>query len=87
MTEIAYLEKNRNSAFELMRIICMFLIILGHCTLATAENTEPYLGIMDNTGWLIKSFTVCSVNCFFLLTGVSLLRKSISVRFRVIKSL
>lgn len=69
MTEIAYLEKNRNSAFELMRIICMFLIILGHCTLATAENTEPYLGIMDNIGWLIKSFTVCSVNCFFLLTG------------------
>lgn len=59
----------RNSAFELMRLICMYLIILGHCTLATIENTEPYLGTMDNIGWIIKSFTVCSVNCFFLLTG------------------
>lgn len=59
----------RNSAFELMRIICIYFIILGHCTLASAENIEPYLGIIDNVGWFIKAFTVCSVNCFFLLTG------------------
>lgn len=61
--------KKRSSAFELMRIIAMFMIVLGHCMLATAQNVEPYLGIMDNLGWWFKAFTVCAVNLFFLLTG------------------
>lgn len=59
----------RNSSFELMRLLCMFMIILGHCASATAQDTKPYLGTMDNIGWFIKAFTICSVNCFFLLTG------------------
>jgi len=53
--------EQRNSAFEIMRILAMFMIILGHCMLATAENTEPYLGILDCTGWGGKSLhSMCS---------------------------
>ena len=62
-------KTQRNSAFEIMRLLAMFMVILGHCMLATAKNTEPYLGIIDLTGWGIGSFTVCAVNLFFLLSG------------------
>lgn len=62
-------ESKRNSAFELMRIVAMLMVVWGHCVLATAQNTRPYLGIIDNIGWIIGAFTVCAVNLFFLLTG------------------
>lgn len=62
-------DGKRSSAFELMRIIAMFMVVLGHCMLATAQNVEPYLGMIDNIGWCVKAFTVCAVNLFFLLTG------------------
>ena len=60
---------SRNSAFELLRIVAMFMIVWGHCMLATAKNQEPYLGTLDNIGWFIGAFTVCAVDLFFLLTG------------------
>ena len=59
----------RNSAFEIMRLIAMFMVILGHCVLVSAQDTEPYLGALDCIGWGIKAFTVCAVNLFFLLSG------------------
>lgn len=59
----------RNSAFEIMRILAMFMVILEHCMLATAQDTDPYLGKLDLTGWGIGAFTVCAVNLFFLLSG------------------
>lgn len=61
--------KERNSTFEIMRILAMFMVILGHCVGGTAQNVEPYLGSLDCIGWGIKAFTVCAVNLFFLLTG------------------
>lgn len=61
--------KRRNSAFELMRLVAMFMIVWGHCMIATAKDTEPYLGTTDNIGWFVGAFTVCAVNLFFLLTG------------------
>lgn len=66
----------RNTTFELMRILAMFMVILGHCVGATAQDVEPYLGILDCTGWGIKAFTVCAVNLFFLLTGYFISSKS-----------
>ncbi len=59
----------RNSAFELLRIVAMFMIVWGHCMMATAKDKEPYLGTLDNIGWFVGAFTVCAVNLFFLLTG------------------
>lgn len=71
--------ENRNSAFELMRLLAMLMIIFGHCMLATAQNVDPYLVGLDNIGWGVKAFTVCGVNLFFLLTGYFL--KSSRPRF------
>jgi len=59
----------RSDTFEQMRIIALFMIILGHCVLATGQNTDPLLGSLDNIGWSIKAFTICGVNLFFLLSG------------------
>lgn len=59
----------RYSNFEFLRIIAMLMIVIGHCVLYTAQNVGPYLGTLDNVGWLIKSFTIPSVNCYFILTG------------------
>lgn len=61
--------RERNSAFEIMRLLAMFMIILGHCAMATAKDQQPYLGTLDCIGWGIGAFTVCAVNLFFLLTG------------------
>lgn len=69
-------ENVRCSGFELMRLVAMFMIVLGHCALSTAQNVKPYLGVMDNIGWLIKAFTVPAVNLFFLLTGFFLGKRS-----------
>ena len=61
--------KERNSAFEIMRLLAMQMIIWGHCMMATAKNQQPYLGIIDCIGWGVGAFTVCAVNLYFLLTG------------------
>ena len=61
--------RERNSAFEIMRLFAMLMIILGHSVMATAKNQQPYLGALDCIGWGIGAFTVCAVNLFFLLTG------------------
>ena len=72
----------RLSNFELMRIVAMIMVVLGHCVLYTAQDTEPYLGKLDITGWMIKSFTIVAVNCYFILTGY--FAKSDYVRFKSI---
>ena len=63
------MAKERNSSMELMRLIAMYMIVIGHCALSTAKNVQPYLSTIDNIGWLIGAFTVCAVNMFFLLSG------------------
>lgn len=59
----------RSSSFELLRLVAMFMVVLGHCMLTSAQNVEPYLGVIDNIGWGIGAFTACAVDLFFLLTG------------------
>ena len=59
-------KEERSSAFELLRITAMYLVVVGHVVLSTAQDTLPYLGAVDNTGWFVKAFTVAAVNCFFL---------------------
>ena len=61
--------KERNSAFEIMRLLAMQMIIWGHCMMAKAKKQKPYLGIIDCIGWGVGAFTVCAVNLYFLLTG------------------
>lgn len=62
--------RNRNSAFEFLRLVAMFMILLEHCLLATEKNIESVpLSTIDNVFWFIEAFTICAVNLFFLLTG------------------
>lgn len=58
----------RNSAFEGMRLLAMFMVVLGHCLLAAASDCAP-LSTMDNIAWFLQALTTCAVNLFFLLTG------------------
>lgn len=60
---------NRNSAFEMLRIIAIFMIVFEHSLLATTLHTDNVLSTIDNISWLLESFTVCAVNIFFLISG------------------
>lgn len=60
---------NRNSSFELLRIIAMFFIVVEHCLLATSLNSAVPLSSLDNVAWFINAFCICAVNIFFLLSG------------------
>lgn len=64
MKKIIYRESN----FELLRIICMLLIICGHLTNIYSIN-EPILGLTYIETHLLKSFTVVAVNVFILISG------------------
>lgn len=59
---------DRNSSFELLRIVCMLLIIAGHIC---KEHHEIYS--LENTDYLInrfsKSFISNAVNTFILISG------------------
>lgn len=57
----------RNTTFEMLRLLAMFMVVLGHCFMASATD-EP-LSVNDNISYLIRAFTACAVNLFFLLTG------------------
>ena len=70
----------RNSTFELLRIIAMFMIVYEHGLLATSLNNYDTLSNMDNVSWLLEAFCVCAVNIFFLLTGYFLKNESINYK-------
>ena len=55
----------RNSNIELLRILCMFMIILWHLNIAVEQNgVSPF--ILKDT---IYSLTAVAVNCFILISG------------------
>lgn len=60
---------NRSSSFEIMRIVAMFMIVVGHCLMSTVLHDAEPLSVCDNVAWLISAFGICAVNLFFLLTG------------------
>lgn len=58
----------RNSNIELLRIVCMILIIWGHLTNKFSIE-EPILGLNYLESHLVKSFTIVAVNVFILISG------------------
>ena len=62
-------KEKRNSSFELMRLLAMYMIVFEHCLLATAFDSVEPLSLADNVIWLLEAFTICAVDLFFLLTG------------------
>lgn len=62
-------KQERNSTFEILRLILMFMIVLEHSLMVlTLHNYEP-LSVIDNISWFIEAFTYCAVIVFFLITG------------------
>ena len=76
MKSIVSLEsKNRDSNFELLRIIAMAMIVMGHFVVhgvwqgefcSAADLQRPWNCVFEN---LIYSFCVCGVNIFVLISG------------------
>lgn len=72
--------KERMSSFELMRLLAMYMIVIGHCLLVTALKSQEPLSRADNVAWLINAFATCAVNLFFLLTGYFMNRSSFRLK-------
>ena len=60
--------KKRASNFELLRIIIMVMIIMGHLVLAT-RKTGNMVGVDFYVLNLVQSFTTVAVNVFVLISG------------------
>ena len=74
------IKKERNSNFELMRIISMLLIVIGH-TLSWGGITGRTSGITTYFIYIIYALIVVHVNSFVLLTGYY----QSNSKFRIIK--
>lgn len=63
-------ERTRNANFELLRIVCMFMIVLGHSMSHTglAETVQVF-----SFNWflvqILQSLIVVEVNCYVLISG------------------
>lgn len=71
-------HKSRNSSFELLRLILMFLIIIHHCIVhglglsGLSRNFSTELVIPNTQMWIafgINGCCICAVNCFILISG------------------
>ncbi|WP_320167928.1 acyltransferase family protein [Mangrovibacterium marinum] len=66
-------KKNRDSNFELLRLVAIFLIICHHLVIKSAQTcgyTHEYsFGTDGVSGLIINSLCVCGVNIFLLISG------------------
>ena len=71
------IDTKRNVGIDLLRILLMFFIIIGHCLVHTTirDNLLLFSGKWFFT-WGIQTFTSCAVNCFILITGYFMANKS-----------
>lgn len=60
--------RNRDSNFELLRIVCMIFIVWGHFINKFSVQT-PILGLNYLETHFFKSFTIVAVNVFILISG------------------
>lgn len=62
--------KKRQVNFELLRILCMYMIVVGHCLFHGRVTAKLGYGTTNYfLSYLIQSFSVVHVNCFVMLTG------------------
>lgn len=69
---------SRQSNFELLRLVAIFLIIFGHCLLRTgnAGIHEPYVQNLNGIiGSVLYAACVIGVNLFILISGYFGIRK------------
>ena len=56
---------SRQSSYELLRIICMLMIVALHIVKSHIE----ILGYSDWISWIVRSFCICAVDVFVLISG------------------
>lgn len=62
--------KKRQAKFELLRILCMYMIVVGHCLFHGRVTAKLGYGTVNYfLDYLIQSFSVVHVNCFVMLAG------------------
>ena len=73
------MDKERYLGIDLLRIVLMLFIILGH--LFAHTNIRAEVDVFSVKGlyiWLSQSLTVSAVNCFILITGFFMGEKNVS---------
>lgn len=62
--------KKRQINFELLRILCMYMIVVGHCLFHGRVTAKLGYGTVNYfLSYLIQSFSVVHVNCFVMIGG------------------
>ena len=63
-------ENNRNYGIDALRILLMYMIVLGHLYAHTnIRNAVDFLSLKWISIWVPQSITVCAVNAFIIITG------------------
>ena len=64
------IRKKRQVNFELLRILCMYMIVIGHCLFHGRVTAKLGYGTVNYfLSYLIQSFSVVHVNCFVMIGG------------------
>lgn len=64
------IRKKRQVNFELLRILCMYMIVIGHCLFHGRVTAKLGYGTVNYfLSYLIQSFSVVHVNCFIMIGG------------------
>lgn len=67
------MSQERNSNIELLRIICMFFVVLLHFNNHGVNINiicfQGELSLQNTLGHLVESFAIVAVNCFVLISG------------------
>lgn len=77
------MRKQRDSGVELLRIIAMLLIIIGHCLgddLGSVLSKVEFCSLNYYVLWLMEAYAVVGTNCFVLISGYYLPDSNISYR-------
>ena len=78
------LKSYRNSSMELLRLVCMLCIVLGHY-IGNGLNAKLSGDFLNSRlDIVILSFCIVGVNCFVLLSGYYLIKKPIKASLRVL---
>lgn len=60
--------QKRNINIELLRIICMIMVVVGHGIISSRYMESKDL-CKNNVSWGIMAYVSVAVNCYFLITG------------------
>jgi surface polysaccharide O-acyltransferase-like enzyme len=69
-TKNASLTKTRNHGIDLLRLLAMFFIVLGHVlSKGNILNCTSPFSVTYELLWLLKIITICAVNTFGIISG------------------